>query len=100
MAEQTNKPAPAPIVLKYIGNGAYFAGYPACDLTEADIAASGFSAEQLLALTIGVDTEETKAPRLFERAEAQAAPVAVEPPVANDPPAAASWGNDDEVTNG
>ena len=44
------------IVLKYIGGGAYVTGYPACDLSEADIAASGFSVDQFLAL-----------PGLFER---------------------------------
>jgi hypothetical protein len=55
------------IVLKYIGAGAYVTGIPACDLSEADIAASGFSADQLLAL-----------PGLFERVT-QTPVVAFEP---------------------
>lgn len=94
MADEQNKPAPAPIVLKYIGNGAYFAGYPACDLTEADIATSGFSAEQLF---------ETG---LFEMGGVVQAPILVSTQPQTQPdPVAGDAGNDsdannDEVTNG
>lgn len=36
------------IVLKYVGDGAYVAGVPACDLTQEMIDASGYTVEQLL----------------------------------------------------
>lgn len=86
MADQENTPAPALIVLRYIGqSGAYFTGYPACDLTEADIAASGHSIDDLLKLSI------------FERV---GTPPAGPEPVVNTPPAALDWGNSNEVSNG
>jgi len=78
------------IVLKYIGGGNYIAGVPAVDLTEADIAASGFSAEQLLALKVGNDTDEYQAPHLFERVTQT--PVVAFKPQHND--------GDNEVSNG
>lgn len=95
MADEQNKPAPAPIVLKYIGNGAYFAGYPACDLTEADIAASGFSAEQLF--ETGLFAIADAAPAFFL--------VATQPQPQSEPIADAGndvgdGSNNDEVNNG
>ena len=89
MADEQNPPAPPPIVLRYTGNGAYFPGFPACDLTETDIAASGHSIDALLNLGI------------FERVGAPlAAPEPALEPVVNTPPAEENAGNDDEVNNG
>jgi hypothetical protein len=41
------------IILRYIGNGSYVAGIPATDLTEADIAASGFAIDEIMAFRNG-----------------------------------------------
>lgn len=43
------------IVLIYVGNGAYVAGVPACNLTADQIAESGYTAAQLLAFRNGPD---------------------------------------------
>lgn len=37
------------IVLRYIGAGAYITGVPACDLTQEQIDASGYTVGELLA---------------------------------------------------
>lgn len=44
-----------PIVLQYVGNGAYIAGVPTTDLTASDIAASGFAAEEIKAYRNGTE---------------------------------------------
>lgn len=41
------------IVLRYVGNGAYIAGLPACDLTADMIEASGYTAETILGFVVG-----------------------------------------------
>lgn len=38
-----------PIVLKYVGHGAWLGGVPNVDLTQAQIDASGYTCEQLIA---------------------------------------------------
>jgi hypothetical protein len=42
-----------PVVLKYVGAGAYVTGISACDLTQSMIDACGFSIEMLLAFRNG-----------------------------------------------
>lgn len=66
------------VILRYVGNGSYVAGIPANDLTEADIAASGFAIEYVLTLSDGHN------------------PLYV--PISNAPDSNSSA--DDEVTNG
>ena len=39
------------MVLKYVGDGAYIAGVPACDMTQEMIDASGYTIEALLAFS-------------------------------------------------
>ncbi len=37
------------IVLKYVGNGDWLGGVPACDLTQAQLDASGYTRDRLIA---------------------------------------------------
>ena len=45
--------SPVGIVLRYIGEGLYVAGVPACDLTQQMIDDSGYTVEELLAFHDG-----------------------------------------------
>ena len=55
--EQTEPTAPAappePVVLNYVGNGAYIAGVPAVNLTASMIVASGLTIDQIKAYRNG-----------------------------------------------
>jgi len=60
MDETTNQteptapaPPPEPVVLNYVGNGAYIAGVPAVNLTASMIAASGLTIDQIKAYRNG-----------------------------------------------
>lgn len=80
---QTTEPTapatpPEPVVLTYVGNGAYIAGVPATDLTASAIAASGLTIAQIKAYRNGAE------PLYVDAAPASPALAGPVPPLTND----------------